>query len=165
MRGSGFLKPIFAELDDVVEQRHHVGDVERAPARAADRVGGQIVGDAAGLERRLDAPERLHHLRPQIAGEQGQHLPASHLGAKRTRFCGEQGIERVNVHFRTLEFRPGVFQVIGGVGAPDNAGRQPALGFEARKRLEWRRCEYSAEIPDYRFEHWSLPRTHKHACG
>jgi len=28
----------------------------------------------------------------------------------------------------TLEFRPGVFQMIGGVGAPDDVGRQSALG-------------------------------------
>ena len=37
-----------------------------------------------------------------------------------------------------LEFRPGILVVIGGVGAPDDIGGQPALALEPRKRLERR---------------------------
>ena len=130
MRGSGLRNPILADFDDVIEQHHHLGDIERAAAGAADRVGGQVVGDAAGPEFGLDALQRLDHFRPQVARQQRQHLAPANLGAERQRFRREQLIERLDIDLGALEFRPGIFQVIGGVGAPDDVGGQPAFGLE-----------------------------------
>jgi hypothetical protein len=45
-------------------------------------------------------------------------------------------IERFKVDFAALEFCPGVFPMIVGVGAPDNIGGQAALYLEPGKCLE-----------------------------
>ena len=103
---------------------------------AADGVGGKVVGDAAGLEPHLHALERLDHFGPQIARQQRQHVLAANRRAQCQRFGREQFVEGFDVDFGALEFGPGVFQMIGGVGAPDDVGGQPALGLIARKRLE-----------------------------
>ena len=63
----GLRKPDLGRFDDMIEQHHHLGDIERPAAGAADRVVGKVVGDASGLEPRLDAPERLDHFGPQVA--------------------------------------------------------------------------------------------------
>ncbi len=78
----------------------------------------------------LDALQRLDHLGAQIALKQRQHLAAAHFGAERARFLREQMIERVDVDLGALELGPGVFQMIGGVGAPDDVDGQAALGLE-----------------------------------
>ncbi len=82
--------------------------------------------------------QRFHHLGPQIARQQRQHVLAPDLRAERARFGREQFVEGVDVDFGALEFRPGVFQMIGGVGAADDVGRQPALALEPREGLERR---------------------------
>src|SRR5262245_17200839 len=43
--------------------------------------------------------------------------------------------------------------MVRGVGAADDVGRQPALAFEPCKRLERRRRQHPAEIPDHRLDH------------
>src|SRR5579871_416381 len=48
-------------LDDVIEQHHDLRAVDRPAALAADRVGRKVVGDAAGLEPGLHAPQRFEH--------------------------------------------------------------------------------------------------------
>ena len=90
------------------------------------------------LSRCLDAPQRLDHLGPQISRQQRQDVLAADLRAQRQRFGGEQPVEGLNVDLGALEFRPGIFVVIVGVGAPDDIGGQPALALEPRKGLEWR---------------------------
>ncbi len=154
MRGSGFLKPILAELDDVIEQCHHFGDVERSAAAASDRVGGKIIGDAAGLEPRLHKSQSLNHLGAQIARQQRQDVLASNLRAQRQRFRREQPVEGLDVHFGAFEFCPGILPMVGGVGAPDNIGGQPAFVLETRKGLERRGGEHPAEVPDHRSDHY-----------
>ena len=104
----------------MVEQRHHLGDIERASAVAADGVRWQIVGDAARLEFRLDALQRLDHFRAQVAGEQRQHVLAADLGAERLRFRREQRIECVDADLGAFELGPGVVEMVGGVGAADD---------------------------------------------
>ena len=54
--------------------------------------------------------------------QQRQDVLASNLRAERERFGREQLIEGFKIHFRALEFRPGIFQMIARVGAPDNIG-------------------------------------------
>jgi hypothetical protein len=39
------------------------------------------------------------------------------------------------------------------VSAPNDIGGQAALGFKTRKRLKRRAGQYTAEIPDYCFDH------------
>ena len=52
-----------------------------------------------------------------------------------------------------LEFRPGVFQMIGGVGVADDVDGKAALLLETRKGLEGRGGQHPAEIPDHRLDH------------
>ena len=47
--------------------------------------------------------------------------------------------------------------MVGGVGAADDVGGQPALGLEPRKSLERRGSQHPAEIPDHCLDHHSLP--------
>src|SRR5262249_19325640 len=61
----------------------------------------------------------------------------------------------------TLEFRPGVFQVIGRIGAADDICGQAALGLEAGKRLERRGRQHAAKIPDHRLDHFVPPSERK----
>ena len=72
------------------------------------------------------------------------------------RFGGEQLVEGLDIDLGALEFRPGVFQMIGGVGAADDVGGQAALALEPRKGLERRGGQHPAEIPDHRLDHHSL---------
>jgi len=65
--GIGLAQPDFGGLDDVIEQRHHFRDVKRSAAVTPDRVGGKVVGDAAGLEPGLHPRQRLDHFGPQVA--------------------------------------------------------------------------------------------------
>ena len=109
--------------------------------------------------------ERLDHFRPQIAREQRQYILAADLRAQRHRFRGEQPIEGLDIDFGALEFRPGVFQMIGGVGAPDDVGGQSALGLIPCKRLERRGGQHAAEIPDHCLDHHALPETNASASG
>ena len=106
----------------MIEQRHHLRDVKRSAAPASDRVGGQVIGDAPGLELCPDAPERLDHLGPQVARQQRQDVLAPDLGAERERFSREQLVKGFEVHFGALEFRPGILPMIVGIGAPDDIG-------------------------------------------
>jgi hypothetical protein len=62
-------------------------------------------------------------------------------------------IERRDVHFRPLESRPGIFQMIGRIGAANDIGRQSAFGLKPRKSIERRGGEHAAKIPNHRFEH------------
>ncbi len=66
--------------------------------------------------------ERFHHLRPQIPRKQRQYVLASNFRAERPRFRREQPVEGFDVDFGPLEFRPGILQMIGGIGAPDDIG-------------------------------------------
>ena len=142
-----------AEFDHVIEQHHHLGDVERPAAGAADRIGGKVVGDTAGLECGLDAPERLDHFRPQIAGQQRQYVLAADFSPQRQQLRRKQPVEGLDIHLGPFEFRPGVLQMIGCVGAADDVGGQAALGLEASERLKRRGRQYAAKVPDYRFQH------------
>src|SRR6202041_39170 len=63
----GFAKADLCRLDDMVEQRHHLSDVKRSAAEAADTVGWEVVGDTAGLEFQFYALESLHHLGSQVS--------------------------------------------------------------------------------------------------
>ena len=117
------------------------------------------------LNLRLHALERLDHFGPQIARQQRQHVLAANLGAQRQRFGREQFVEGFDVDFGALELRPGVFQMVGGVGAPDDVGGQPALGLIPRKRLERRGGQHAAEIPDHCLDHHALPETNVLASG
>ena len=123
-------------LDDMIEQRHHLGDIERPLALPIALAGRLLVMQP--VLNRLDAPERLDHLGPQVSRQQRQHVLAADLGAERQRFGGEQPVEGFDIHFGALEFRPGILPMIGGIGAPDDIGGQPALALEPRKRLERR---------------------------
>jgi hypothetical protein len=58
------------------------------------------------------------------------------LRAQRQRFRREQLIERLDVDFGALEFRPGIFPMVARIGAPDDIGRQTAFGLKSRKGLE-----------------------------
>ena len=80
--------------------------------------------------------QRLDHFGPQIALQERQHVAAAHLGAERQRLRGKELVEGLDVDFGAFEFRPGVFQMIGGVGAADDVGGQSALGLEPREGLE-----------------------------
>jgi hypothetical protein len=62
-------------------------------------------------------------------------------------------IERLDVQFCTLESRPGIFQMIGRIGAANDIGGQAPFGLEPRKRLERRGGEHAAKIPNHRFNH------------
>ena len=79
---------------------------------APDRVGGKVVGDAAGLEARLDAAQRLDHFGTQIARQQRQHVLAAHFGAQRQQFRREQLVERLDIQFGPLELGPGILVMI-----------------------------------------------------
>ena len=68
----------------------------------------------------LDALERLDHFGTQIALQQGQHVLAAHLGAERAGFGREQRVEGIDIDLGALEFRPGVLEMIGGIGAADD---------------------------------------------
>ena len=98
----------------MIEQRHHLGDVERSSAEASDSVGRKIIRDAPGLELGPDNLQRFDHLRPKISCEQRQNLFASNLRTERQRFGREQLIECFKVDLGALEFRPGILQMIGG---------------------------------------------------
>ncbi len=93
--------------------------------------------------------ERLDHLGTQIALKQRQHVAAAHLRAERARFLGEQLVEGVDIDLGPLELGPGVFQMIGGVGAPDDVDGQTALGLVPRERLERRARQHAAKIKDH----------------
>ncbi len=132
---------------------------------AADGVGRKVVGDAAGLEPGLHALQRLDHFRAQVAGKKGQNVLAANLCAQRQRFDREQFVEGFDIDLGAFELRPGVFQMVGGVGAPDDIGRQPALGLESRKRLEGRSGQHPAEVPDHSLDHYSLPERNALGSG
>src|SRR5262245_7046327 len=47
--------------------------------------------------------------------------------------------------------------MVGRVGAADDVGGQAALALEPRERLERRRRQHTAKIPDHRLDHSALP--------
>src|SRR3954462_7749553 len=58
-------------------------------------------------------------------------------------------IERVDVDLGALELGPCVFQMIGGVGAPDDVDGQATLCLEPRERLKWRTRQHAAKIKNH----------------
>src|SRR2546423_3415568 len=72
-----------------------------------------------------------------------------HFRAERKRFRGEQCVEGVDVDLGALEFRPGVFQMVGSIGAPDDIDGQATLCLEPRERLERRVRQHAAKIKDH----------------
>src|SRR2546421_8726223 len=137
----------------MIEQRHHLGDVERSSAEASDTAGRKIMRHAPGLELGPDNLQLFDHLRPKISCEQRQNLFASNLRTERQRFGREQLIECFKVDLGALEFRPGILQMIGGISAPNDIKGQPAFALKPRKSLERRGGQHTAEIPDYCLDH------------
>ena len=155
----GLAQADLGGFDDMVEQRHHFGDVERAAAVLPIALAGRLLVMQPVLNLALT--------RVSASTISGRRSPDSSGNTSRPRtsapsaqqFRGEQLIEGLDVDLGALEFRPGVFEMIGGIGAPDDIGGQPALGLEPGKRLERRGGEHAAKIPDYRLDHHSRRAT------
>jgi hypothetical protein len=63
-------------------------------------------------------------------------LSASTISGRKSPCSSEQLVEAVNIDLGALEFRPGVFEVIGGVGAADDVDGNAALALKPCKGLE-----------------------------
>ena len=139
----------------MIKQRHHLRDINGAATEAADAVGGQIVGDAAGLAVLFHAAQRLDHFGTRIASQKRHDIAAPHFSAQRQGFGGEEVVERLKIDLGAFKLRPRILEMIGRVGAADDVHRQAARRLEPREGFERRGGEYTAEIKNDRFNHGS----------
>src|SRR5581483_12224814 len=93
------------------------------------------------------------HFGPQVAGKQRQDILAPDLGAQRERFLRKQSVEGLDVHLGAFELRPGILEMVDGVGASNDIGGQAAFGLETGECLKGRGRQHAAEIPDHCFKH------------
>jgi hypothetical protein len=142
----GLAQAGLGAFDHVMEQLHDVGLVQRAHRPVLH--GREVVGDAACLQTRTDAAQRLDHLGADHAAQQRQHIATVDLMAERAAFDGERRAERLGVDLAALESRPGVLMRIGRIDGAQEAHRQAAFHFEAGERLERAGRDHPAEIPD-----------------
>jgi hypothetical protein len=121
---------------------------------AVDRVAGieEVVGDQADLHPLAQAPQRLDHLVTDVAVEQRQHLGTPYRVARRAALGLEQDVELRDRAGAALELRPGVVVRVGGVDAPQETRRQPALPLEPREGFEGAGRNHAAKVPDDCFD-------------
>ena len=144
--GVGLAHAHLARLDDPVEQPEYLGHL--ALTVDVPFAHHEVVRQQPGDESLGAAPHRLHHLRPQLAGQAADDLVPHHLVPGGEGFGFEQPAELGQRHFAALEFGPGVGIRVGGVQLSDEPVRQTAFLLVVRKRFERRREDDATEVEE-----------------
>ena len=142
-----------AGLEHSVEKRVDSGDFDRK-----DRLRpGEVVGETGGLVRHPAGTDRRDHLRPDLSGEPFEHQPPVQFVAQGSGLRRPERPERLHVDLSTLELRPRIGLVIGGVHRADEVDREPAFRLQVGEGLEGARRDHPAEVEHHGSNHCRPP--------